>query len=446
MTNADAIRMLDSVETPEGLIITVVRDYASFFNRPAVLNKQSNAWFGSAMRQGNRLHFLTTMPIADYLSITNIDQAPRGSTVKELKDHQNRPNIPTQRTAIKTYLKETAFAGDKWIFPNFMLNFGVGWKEEMPKGELILLITDEETLSWAAIFIPPSGLKIPPSDGAHRSGSLEDLIRKGGEGVDMLLSNGVGVTFVFESSSDVQHQDFTDLAKAKPVSESVKATWDFRNIVVRAARSLVLSNEFLSKYVDATSPSVNLSSNSVLIWSMSAVRGSLINAYCGRIEDFDKLDKPIKTKLMEEAPVEVGAFINELVTRIPVFKQLTDGSATPAVFRKQLGGCVLMRGAGFGILMRAYRYAKENGMSLADMADRLAQVDWFLLPFDWTPDLAQTVASPYEFLRDNAKPAWFKMVAINPGNNTWRLKGTNENLDAAFQVLMAPPAVAEAAE
>ena len=311
MTNTDAIRMLDSVETPDGLKITVVRDYASFFNRPTVLNKQSNCWFGSAMRQGNRLHFLTTMPIKDYLSITKIDQAPRGSTVKALKDHQNRPNIPTQRSAIKNYLMETAYTGDKWIFPNFMLNFGVGWTEEMPKGELILLITDEETLSWAAIFIPPSGLKIPPSDGAHRSGATEDLIKAGGEGVDMLLSNGVGVTFVFESSADVQHQDFTDLAQAKPVSESVKATWNVRNVVVRAAKALVLGNEFLSKYVDATSPSVNLSSNSVLIWSMSAVRGSLINAYCPRVEDFDKLDKAAKTKLLDATPIDIGRFIDE---------------------------------------------------------------------------------------------------------------------------------------
>ena len=446
MTNADAIRMLDSVETPEGLKVTVVKDYQSFFNRPTVLNKQSNCWFGSAMRQGNRLHFLTTMPIKDYLSITKIDQAPRGSTVRALKDHQNRPNIPTQRSAIKQYLMDTAYTGDKWIFPNFMLNFGVGWSEEYPKGELILLITDEETLSWAAIFIPPSGLKIPPSDGAHRSGSLEDLIKKGGDGVDMLLSNGVGVTFVFESSADVQHQDFTDLAQAKPVSESVKATWNVRNIVVKAAKALVLGNGFLSKYVDATSPSVNLSSNSVLIWSMSAVRGSLINAYCQRVEDFDKLDKREKTEKMEAAPHEIGQFIDMLVARIPIFQQLMDGSATPAVFRKQLGGCVLMRGAGFGILMRAFRFAMENGVALHDMADRLAAVDWFLLSFDWTQDLQAQVTSPYEFLRDNAKPAWFKMVAINPGNNTWRLKGTNENLDAAFQVLMAPPAMADAAE
>ena len=147
---------------------------------------------------------------------------------------------------------------------------------------------------------------------------------------------------------------------------------------------------------------------------MSAVRGSLINAYCPRVEDFDKLDKPTKTALMDAAPVEIGQFIDLLVTRIPVFQQLMDGSATPATFRKSLGGCVLMRGApDSGILMRAYRYAKENGISLADMADRLASVDWFLLPFDWTQDLQVQITSPYEFLRDNAKPAWFKRWSLS---------------------------------
>jgi hypothetical protein len=448
MTSADEIRILDSVDTPEGLIITVIRDPADFFNRPVVLNKQSNYWFGSAMKQGNRLQFLTTMPMNDYLNIVAIDQAKRGSSVKELTQHPNRPNVPNQRVAIKNYLKETAFVGDKWVFPNFMLNYGIGWTEEMPKAELILLITDNETLAWPAILIPPTGVRMPASDGAHRSGSLEDLVKARGDGIDVLLSNGVGCTFVFEASSDMQHQDFTDLAKAKPVTESVKATWDLRNIVVKAARGLVLGNQFLHQFVDATSPSVNLSSNSVLIWSMSAVRGSLINAFCARIEDFDKLPQADKTKLMESAPVEVGKFFDELVARVPIFQQLVNGSSTPAVFRKQMGGCVLMRGAGFGILMRAFRYAKVNAISLADMAEYLAKVDWFLLPFDWTDALAATVTSPYDFLRDNAKPAWFKMVAVNAGSNTWRLKGTNENLDAAFQVLMAPPAQpqAEAAE
>ena len=131
------------------------------------------------------------MPIKDYLSITKIDQAPCGSTVKALKDHQNRPNILglLQRSAIKQYLMDTAYTGDKWIlFLNFMLNFGVGWSEEYPKGELILLITDEETLSWAAIFILPSGLEDPPvrrrpslrfTRGSHQEGR--------GDGVDMLL-------------------------------------------------------------------------------------------------------------------------------------------------------------------------------------------------------------------------------------------------------------------
>jgi len=447
MTSVKEIRLFDSIDVPDGLTVTVINDPAEFFNRPVVLNKQSNHWFGSAMKQGKRLQFLTTMPLNDYLNIVAIDQAKRGSSVELLTKHTNRPNVPNQRVAIKGYLKETAFIGDKWIFPNFMLNYGIGWTEEMLKAELIILVTDYETLAWPAIFIPPAGAKMPASDGAHRSGSVEDLVKAGGEGVDTLLANGVGCTFVFEASSDMQHQDFTDLAKSKPVTESVKATWDLRNIVVKAARGLVLGNEFLHKYVDATSPSVNLSSNSVLIWSMSAVRGSLINAYCGRIEDFDKLPQAEKTKLMNAAPADIGAFINELVARVPIFQQLVSGGASgPAVFRKQLGGCVLMRGAGFGILMRAYRYAKTNGLSLVEMAEFLATVDWFLLPFDWTDSLAATVTSPYDFLQKNAKPYWFKMVAVNAGSNTWRLKGTNENLDAAFQVLMAPPAVAEAAE
>lgn len=446
MTSSDAIRILDSVDTPEGLTVTVVTDPADFFKRPVTLNKQSNYWFGSAMKQGNRLQFVTTMPMSDFTNIVHFDQAPRGSTISELTKHPNRPNVPNQRVEIKKYLKDTAFIGDKWIFPNFMLNYGIGWTEEMPKAELILLVTDKETLAWPAVLIPPTGGKMPASDGAHRSGSIDDLIKLGGEGLNALLANGVGCTFVFEESSDQQHQDFTDLAKSKPVTESVKATWDLRNIVVKAARGLVLGNAFLHKYVDATSPSVNLSTNSALAWSMSAVRGSLINAYCKRIEEFDKLPQADKTKMMADAPVKVGAFIDELVTRVPIFKQLMDGSATPAVFRKQMGGCVLMRGAGFGILMRAYRYANQNNMPLVDMADFLANVDWFLLPFDWTDDVAAKVTNHYEFFRDNAKPAWFKMLAINPGNNSWRLKGTNENLDAAFQVLMAPPAQAQAAE
>jgi hypothetical protein len=278
MASIDDIRILDTIDKPEGLTVTPIRDPAEFFNRPIVLNKQSNYWFGSAMKQGKRLQFVTTMPMNDYLNIVAIDQAKRGSSVEQLKAHTNRPNVPNQRVAIKSYLKETAFVGDKWIFPNFMLNYGIDWEEESPKAELILLITDEETLAWPAILIPPTGARMPASDGAHRSGSLDDLVKAGGVGVNMLLANGVGCTFVFEASSDMQHQDFTDLAKSKPVTESVKATWDLRNIVVKAARDLVLGNAFLHKYVDATSPSVNLSSNSVLIWSISAVRGSLINA------------------------------------------------------------------------------------------------------------------------------------------------------------------------
>ena len=84
MTSVDEIRILDTVDKPEGLTVTVIHDPAEFFNRPVVLNKQSNYWFGSAMKQGNRLQFLTTMPMNDFLNIVAIDQAKRGANVEEL--------------------------------------------------------------------------------------------------------------------------------------------------------------------------------------------------------------------------------------------------------------------------------------------------------------------------------------------------------------------------
>ena len=447
MSSINVAHLLDTVDIPEGLIVEIVTDPAVFFGQKVVLNKGSTYWFGSAMRQGNRLQFLCTMPVQDYLNIVQIDQAKRGSTVSELKDHMNRPKIPSQQTAIKDYLKETACAGDKWIFPNLIVNYGVGRTADMPRAKLILLVTDSETLAWPAIFSPPTGVKMPPTDGAHRTGSVEDLIRQRPPGVEELLANGVGVTFVMEGSNDDRQQDFTDCGKSRPISESIKATWDKRNVVVRAARELVLGNPFLHDYIDATSASVNLGSNSSLIWSMSAVRGSLINAYCNRVEDFDKLDAKDKDKLLTRAPVEIGQFIDELVVRVPIFIQLKDGSATPAVFRKQLGGCVLMRGAGFGILMRAFRYAMDNGLKASEMAEKLAEVDWFALDVEWQKDMDLGGPSLYDWLKVHAKAPWFRLIAVNPGDGSWRLKGTNENLDAAFQVLMAPPpAQAQAAE
>jgi hypothetical protein len=242
-----------------------------------------------------------------------------------------------------------------------------------------------------------------------------------------------------EASDTARRQDFADAGKSRGISESVKATWDLREVVARAARELVVNNPFLHKYVDATSPSVNLSSNSVLLWSMSAVRGSLANAVSDSHQEFDKFSKEEKESALEGAPQSIGGFIDALVERVPIFQQLIDKSATPAVFRKQRGGCVLMRGAGFGLLMRAYRYAGVNGIPWSAMADRLAQVDWFLFPSDQLK-IQVPPERVFSFLKENAAPAWFKLVVVNPGDGTWRLKGTNDNLDAAFAEMITPAA------
>lgn len=449
MKPVDVLRVLDTVDIPDGLIVDVMRDPVDFFNRKVTLNKASAHWFGSAMRQGNRLQFVTTMSIHDYLNVADVEQAARGSTVIELQKKSNRPKIASQHKLIKDYLLETACVGDKWIFPNFMLNYGSKWTDDRPMARLTLLVTDEETLTWPAIFEPPSGMQLPSTDGGHRTGSLKDVIARKPEGLAALMANGVGVTIVMEEDDGARRQDFADCGKSRGVSESVKATWDLRDVVSSTATELVKGNPFLHGYVDATSPSVNLGTNSALIWSMSAVRGSLSSAFWRKHDEFAKATAEEKRAALAGAAAKVSAFIDVLAKRLPLFAALVRDAeivavakangapipdhVTPASYRKERGGCVLMRGAGFGILMRAYRYAAQAGMKPADMAARLAEVDWFMLS-EAEPDLAP--AELYAWLSKNSNPAWFKLVAFNPGTGSWRMKGTNDNLDAAWEEIV----------
>jgi hypothetical protein len=458
MSSVNELHVLDDVDIPDGLIVNVVRDPTEFFNRKVTLNKATTHWFGSAMKQGNRLQFLTTMTIQDYLTVVKVERlegqaAAKGATVEELQKKSNRPKIPSQHKLIKGYLVETACVGDKWILPNFVLNYGVGWQETMPTARLTILVTDDETLSWPAVFEPPSGVRMPSTDGGHRTGSIQELVMKDQpDGIDTMMANGVGVTIVMEGSDDDRRQDFADCGKAKPIADSVKATWDLRDAVSSAARELVVGNTFLHKYVDATSASVNLSTNSALIWSMSAVRGSLISGFWKSQKDFTSLSLADKKEVLDGSAAKVSAFIDVVVARVPLLRKLVEDAqivatakangvpsaqippvVTPAKYRKENGGCVLMRGAGFGLLMRAYRYAEQAGIKYSDMANRLADVDWFMLT---GPEPNLPPQALYEWLTKNAHPAWFKLVAFNPGTGGWRLKGTNDNLDAAFEEIV----------
>lgn len=454
MGTIDEIRLLDNVEIPDGLTVEVVRDPVEFFARETTLNKWSIQWFGSAMRQGNRLQFLTTMSMQDYLNVVKVDQAPRHATVAELGQRSNRPKIVAQNKAIKGYLRDTACIGEKWIFPNFMLNYGVGWTEDMPKARLRLLVTDEETLSWAATFEPPANHKMPSTDGGHRTGSIKDLVevpRERPVGLDAMLANGVGVTIVMDGDEEARRQDFADCGKSRGIADSIMAAWDLRNITARNATELVTGNTFLSRYVDATSPSVNLSTNSAQVWSMSAVRGSLSSAFWQKQDTFAKASAQEKEALLAGSPAKLGAFMDVLAARVPLLRQLVDDAAmvatskvtgaplpreaiTPAKLRKERGGCVLMRGAGFGILMRAFRHMTVAKMTAAEMAAKLALVDWFMLTDNEPDGLAPQEL--YKYLTRNAHKAWFHLIAFNPGTGSWRMKGTNDNLDNAWEELI----------
>jgi hypothetical protein len=434
MLSIDNLRLLDTVAIPEGLIVEVTNDSSEFMAQKATLNRSSTFWFGAAMKQGERLQFLTSMPVNDYLSVVKYtDRAKRGVTVEVLRKSSNRPKIESHQRDIKNYLTETACQGEKFIFPNFMVNYGSEWNEGMPKARLILLAADEETLSWPAIFVPPSGVKMPPTDGAHRTASLAEMIEHNGDpdGIRALLANGVGVTFVMEENRDDAHQDFADCGKSKPIAGSIVATWDKRNTIVTAARALVATNKFLGQFVDATSPSVNLSQNSAKVYSMSAVRGAIPSAIPG----FENKSADEKVKALTGVVPQLSAYLDQAIAGIDILHQIAIGGAQPRDFRKgDRGGCVLLRGVGFFMLMRVFRHAVANGLDPLAAAAKLNPVDWFVLNPN-APPKPTAIDDVYDWLKAEAQPKWFKMLVVNHANGTFRIKGTAQNVEAAFGLL-----------
>jgi hypothetical protein len=430
----DDLRLLDVVDLPEGLDLEVTQDADKFMRRKATLNKSNTILFGMAFRQGNRIQFTTSMTINDYLALTEMHRADKGYTVEQLRGVSNRPKIESHQRDIKKYLLETACVREKFIFPNFMLNFGAKWNEESPKARLTLLVTDEETFAWPAIFEPPAGKRLSVTDGAHRTSTLRELLDnlKDEEATQALLDNGVGVTIVMEPLKDQAHQDFADCAKAKPISDSVRGTFDVRDIVGRFARDLVQENAFLQVNVDATSPSVNLSSNSVRVWSMSAVRGYILNAIPG----YDTLTDDRKREVLSDIE-PLDEYVDALAEHVPILRDIAKGVAKPGEIRKQRGGCVLLRGAGLGILMHAHAQAVVNGIPPEVMAKRLGEVDWFVLKEDAGPKPIDNPEKTYDWLRSAAQPAWLRMTVVNVERGSYRLKGARDNILGAFDELKA---------
>lgn len=425
MLAIETLRLLDNVVIPASLDIQVTSDSNEFLDLKVQLNNSAPQLFGTAYRQGNRLHFVSGMAMRDYVKLVKIDQAAAASTLGEVREHTNRPKEASHGRDIGKYLADTACEGLPFIFPAFILNYGLNWTDDMPKGRLIIFAgPGSETLVWPAIFQPPPTGGLPVTDGGHRTDEVDKKFRNG---PGRLGENAISVVFVFEEDIDQYHQDFADCAKAKAMAKSLTGSWDRRDANRRFGISLVERNAHLRKLIDATSNSVNLSTNSIRAWSMSALHASVAGLYAS--EPTNELGFPDSTRL--------SGFIDQAFTHIPILKALTDG-AKPAGFRSPTpdrGGCVLLRGVGLAVLTQAYQYATKTGMAMETMAQKMGELDWYVLKPDAPPQ--GEAEDAYTYVAHAAQPIWKNMLAMMAGDRKYRLKGTHDAAETSFAAIRA---------
>jgi hypothetical protein len=413
MMNMDQMRILDNVGVPPALTVRITNDPAEFMNLKVQLNSGQPPLFGTAYRQGQRLHFCTAMSVNDYVRLARVDQAVRGSGVDDARGHFNRPKEASHAKAIGAYLAETACVGQPFIFPSFLVNYGIGWTEDMPTAELIIFAGQRESLAWPAIFVPPASGRLPVTDGGHRTDELKQKIE--GASAGRLPENALSIVFIFESDIDAYHQDFADCAKAKAISKSMSGTWDRRDDLKRFGVDLVTTNAYLGKVIDATSNSVNLSSNAAKAWSMSALQ-SAVSANGVREPGVAKLSK----------------FFDACFEKVPILVALANGGQ-PGQYRKQRGGCVLLRGVGLAVLTQAYLHATVTNAEPTDVAAKMSALDWFVLN-DGAPE-KDDGEDAYAYIAKHGQPIWRGMVAMMAGAHTFRLKGTKEAAEVSFNLV-----------
>lgn len=425
MLSIDHLRLLDNVSIPQGLFVQVTNDSNEFINLKAELNNATPQLFGTCYRQGNRLHFATGMSIRDYIKLVRLDQAPRGSTLDEVREHSNRPKEAAHGKNIAKYLDETACVGLPFIFPSFILNYGLGWTEDMPKAKLIIFAGTMESLVWPAIFRPPATGGLPVTDGGHRTDETDRMLRTN---PGRLPENAISVIFVFEEDLDQYHQDFADAAKAKAMAKSLTASWDRRDVGRLFGISLVEANPHLRKVIDATSNSVNLSNNSMRAWSMSALHSAVAGIYESEVK--------LSENPLTYDPARVSTFFDELFISVPMLNAVANG-VSPASFRNMSdrGGCVLLRGVGLAVLMQGYQYAIETGMPLDKMAKKLAELDWYVLK-EGAPVQGDN-EDAYTYVNHAAFPIWKNMLAMMAGDRNFRLKGTRDAAATSFAAIRA---------
>jgi hypothetical protein len=410
--------------------------------------------FGNAFVQGKRLQFTTGLPISTMLEISGKDRAKKGDTVREVSIHHNRPTVPSQSKALHDYFMDTACEDHKFILPAFTLNFGCDESaaaDHKQNATLLIYASDKSQRSngWPAVFRLPRGILLATTDGAHRREQADTIIRElreeDPEKCDLFMRNAVDLKIVFEDSIEDSHQDFADAGKAKPIAPSLLSTYDVRDKRNKQALALVNGVDFLAHYTDATASNVNLSSHSLKIWSLTAVRGFV---HCTNLRWDDYIGVPVG-----QAPPDLSvkladapAFLRIVVQYLPQLHTLdlardpkNGRTETAPTYRSVRGGDIAMRGVGMIMFSLAYLYAKKTGMPFDEVAKRLSRVDWHALkcerselPDPKTPEGRLTYEAE---VKKNIVPTWGTMIATT--ESRYRIGASLDDAVIAWQKIEA---------
>lgn len=405
----------------------------SEIGRRSVMGYVGDAFFGTAFVQGARLQFTTAMPIQKMVEVSHADRSRKKDSVQEVTEHSNRPQEQSHAKQLQDYLMKTACTGDKFILPAFTFNYGVGLDDEAPDATLIVFgSADDGTNAWPAMLLLPQGAKLDTTDGAHRRGVIMDILtgsKVGDSAKDSLRRNAVDVKIVFESNRSDSHQDFADCGKAKAIPKSLVTTFDVRDRRNHLSRELVMSNPFLTSYVDATASNVNLSAKSRMIWSMSAIRMFVAHV----------VEHHPDSNLSEDKKLE-GAedFFSALVKHLPQLNALEKArnekapSTTTGVLREMRGGDVALRGIGMAIFARAFLYCQLEDIDFDEMASQLAELDWHLLSCERS-DLPAGPTYTSE-VQKNAMAMWSHLLVI--GESRYRVSSSSIDANMAWQKIL----------
>lgn len=461
-----------NVTIPDHLLVVPTHD--DLLTQTHTFGYDGEQFFGTAYIQGRRLQFTTAMPISKMIEISKIDRAKARSNVREVMERANRPRVAGHSKALREYLLTTACRDEKFILPAFTFNFGdeSTTPEDVPEAVLIIYAreNDVSTNGWPALFQLPSNIKLDTTDGAHRGdesakilgdASLSDAERAN------LRRNACAVTVIFERKRVDAHQDFADCAKAKPITGSLITSFDVRDLRNARAVELVQRVPFLTYYVDATAANVNLSAASLKIWSMSAVRG-----FVAHVQDRfpPATGQHVETTLVEKMD---GAedFFTEVIRHLPQLNTLDRArleleerqrtnvpiktpmtrTETPATFRNKRGGDIALRGVGMSLFARGFVHCKQYGVDYAEMASKLATLDWHLLDIERTelpnPETDEGRENFADKVREHTNPIWQSMVVV--GESRYKIGSSNDEANAAWTRILAkidPASLSQAAE